>query len=220
MLTNLLLDEIDPRSTWCAGSHAGASPPSRLWTGPSTPCSSSATTKAGDYPGIGAHTISYGEYADVRLDGRTVGEGEIFAIRGGPGGRTHGLIAGDDVVCAEMAKAVPGIETAVVKEAMSRTGGRIIPPVRAQRIIRGAAQRATELVASGDLALPEASPPFAMEVELRSPLSADALRQIAQHDELAVVGDRTVAFVRRMASAYVWAASVQILAAGKPLRDG
>ena len=35
--------------------------------------------KAGDYPGIGAHTISYGEYADVRLDGRTVGEGEIFA---------------------------------------------------------------------------------------------------------------------------------------------
>ncbi len=131
------------------------------------------------------------------------------------------LIAGDDVVCAEMAKAVPGIETAVVKEAMSRTGGRIIPPVRAQRIIRDAAQRATELVASGDLALPEVSPPFAMEVELRAPLSELAVRQVARHDELSLVGDRTVAFTcERMAAAYVWAASVQVLAAGKPLRDG
>jgi D-aminopeptidase len=109
----------------------------------------------------------------------------------------------------------------VVKEALSRTGARIIPPVRAQRIIRDAAQRATELVASGDLAVPDVSPPFAMEVELRSPLSPDALRQIAAHEELSVVGDGTVAFTcDRMATAYTWAASVQILAAGRPLRDG
>ena len=76
-------------------------------------------------------------------------------------------------------------------------------------------------LASGDLALPEVSPPFAVEVELRSELSAEAIRQIAEHDELLVVGDRTVAFTcERMAGAYVWAASVQILAAGKRLRDG
>jgi hypothetical protein len=59
-----------------------------------------------------------------------------------------------------------------------------------------------------------------MVVELRQALSDDALTQIAVHPELSVTGDRTVAFTcDRMAAAYVWAASVQVLAAGKPLRD-
>jgi D-amino peptidase len=222
MLTNLLLDEIDPEVDVVRGlPRRGITTIAALDGSFDAMFLIGHHAKAGDYPGIGAHTISYGDYADVRLDGRTVGEGEIFAIAAAQERVPTALIAGDDIVCAEMAKAVPGIETAVVKEAMSRTGGRIIPPTRAQRIIRDAAQRATELVASGDLALPEVSPPFAMEVELRSPLSDDALRQVAEHDDLSVVGDRTVAFTcDRMATAYVWAASVQILAAGKPLRDG
>jgi D-amino peptidase len=221
MLTNLLLDEIDPDVDVVRGiPRRGITTIAALDGSFDAMFLIGHHAKAGDYPGIGAHTISYGDYADVRLAGRTVGEGEIFALAAAQEGVPTALISGDDVVCAEMAKVVPGIEAAVVKEAMSRTGGRMIPPARAQRVIEAAARRATERVASGAVQPPDASGPFAMEVELRQALSDDALTQIAAHPELSVTGDRTVAFTcDRMAAAYVWAASVQVLAAGKPLRD-
>src|SRR3954454_23666666 len=65
--------------------------------------------KVGDYPGVCAHTISYGEYADVRLHGRSVSEGEIFATIAAQAGVPTILIAGDDVIAAEMQKVCPGI---------------------------------------------------------------------------------------------------------------
>jgi D-amino peptidase len=218
MLTNLLLDELDPEVDVVRGfPRPGITTMAALDSWFDAMFLIGHHAKVGDYPGIGAHTISFSEYADVRLEGRTVGEGEIFALAAAQEGVPTVLITGDDVVCAEMAKAVPGIEEAVVKEAMSRTGGRIIPPVRAQRIIGEAAQRATQRVADGEISLPDVHPPFAMEVELRRPLSDEALRQVAQHHELRVIGDRTVAFTcDRMDAAYSWAASVQILATGKP----
>src|SRR6476619_2882035 len=52
--------------------------------------------------------------------------------RGGPitaeNGVPTALVTGDDVIAAEMAKITPGIEAAIVKRAMSRTGGWIVPP--------------------------------------------------------------------------------------------
>lgn len=220
MLTNLLLDEIDAEVDVVRGiPRRGITTIAALDGSFDAMFLVGHHAKAGDYPGIGAHTISYGDYADVRLGGRTVGEGEIFALAAAQEGVPTALIAGDDVVCAEMAKVVPSIEIAVVKEAMSRTGGRIIPPPRAQGIIRGAAERAAVQVREGNIEVPDDTGPFEMEVELRRPLSDEALEQIAEHDELAVTDDRTVAFTcERMAAAYVWAASVQILAGGRSLR--
>lgn len=121
MLTNLLLDEIDSEVDVVRGiPRRGITTIAALDGSYDAMFLIGHHAKVGDFPGFGAHTISYEEYSDVRLDGHTVSEGEIFATVAAQLGVPTALIAGDDVVCAEMAKVVPGIETAVVKEAMSR----------------------------------------------------------------------------------------------------
>ncbi len=150
MLCNLVLDELDPDVDVVRGLPRG---------GPTTAAALDDSfdamflvahhAKVRDYPGYCAHTISYGEYDDVRLDGRTISEGEIFATIAAQNGVPTALITGDDVVAAEMAKVTPGIEPAIVKRAMSRTGGWIVPPKRAATIITDAAARAVEKVRAG-----------------------------------------------------------------------
>ena len=141
MLCNLVLDEIDPDVDVVRGLPRVDRPPRPRSTTPSTRCSSSPTMpRSGTTPAICAHTISYGDYEDVRLDGRTISEGEIFATIAAQNGVPTALITGDDVVAAEMAKVTPGIETAIVKQALSRTGGWIVPPKRAAKLIEDAAR--------------------------------------------------------------------------------
>jgi D-amino peptidase len=173
--------------------------------------------KVGDYPGICAHTISYGGYRDVRLEGRSVSEGEMFATVAAQHGVPTALITGDDIVAAELSRVCPGIETAVVKRALSRTAGSIIPPARARRIISDAAQRAVERVRAGAIAVPEFASPFAMEVELGAPMTDAARDAFAQRfPEFRVVDERTVAFAHAdMHLAYRMAVIVQFIA-GQP----
>jgi len=203
MLCNLVLDEIDPAVDVVRGLPRN---------GPTTIAALEAAAngevapfdalflvghhaKAGDRPGIGAHTISYESYKAVRVDGRAVSEGEIFAIAAAQQALPTALIAGDDVVAAELTRVVPGIETAVVKRALSRTGGWIIPPVRAQGIIHAAAQRATERVAAGSIPVIDVDPPFSVEVELRAPLAPEPRAAIERdHPEYEIDGDRTLCF--------------------------
>jgi D-aminopeptidase len=96
---------------------------------------------------------------------------------------------------------------------MSRTGGRIIPPVRAQDIIRAAAARATERVRAGDIGAPDFSSPFEFEIELRTPIEPEIAEQIrTRHPEFHLVDERTVAFSHaEMAHAYRMAAITQVL---------
>jgi D-aminopeptidase len=49
--------------------------------------SSGITARAGSFPGIMAHTISYGAFKLVRLGGEPIGEPDFFAIRAGELGR-------------------------------------------------------------------------------------------------------------------------------------
>lgn len=103
MLCNLVLDEIDPDVDVVRGLPRN---------GPTTAAALDDSfdamflvahhAKVGDYPGFCAHTISYGGYTDVRLDGRTVSEGEIFASIAAQNGVPTALITGDDMVAAEM----------------------------------------------------------------------------------------------------------------------
>jgi D-amino peptidase len=195
-LCNLVLDEIDPEVEVVRGQPRGGATTMAALDG-----SFDAIflvghhAKVGDYPGICAHTISYGAYRDVRLADRSVSEGEMFATVAAQHGVPTALICGDDVVAAEMTRVCPGIETAVVKRALSRTSGAIIPPVRARRIIADAARRAVERVRAHEIAVPNVAPPFAMEVELGRALSDDARDAFAKRfPEFRVVDDHTVAF--------------------------
>lgn len=214
-LCNLMLDEIDPEVEVVRGQpRGGATTMAALDESFDAVFLVGHHAKVGDYPGICAHTISYGAYRDVRLAGQSVSEGEMFATFAAQCGVPTALITGDDVVAAEMTRVCPGIETAVVKRALSRTAAAIVPPVRARRIIAAAAQRAVERVRAGEIAVPEFDSPFAMEVELGSALT-DAAREAftLRFPEFELVGDRTVAFSQAdMQRAFRMAAIVQFIA--------
>jgi D-amino peptidase len=216
MLCNLLLDEIDLEAEVVRGiPRRGTTTAAALDDSFDAMFLVGHHPKAGERVGIGAHTISYERYKAVRVNDRPVGEGEIFATMAAQQGVPTALITGDDIVTAEMAKVCPGIETVVVKTALSRTGGRIIPPRRAQRLIREGARRATGRVRKGEITTIDVTPPFDVEVELREPLQPEIRTSIeTHHPEFTVVGDRTFRFTSdEMAVAYRMAAVSQVLEA-------
>ncbi len=194
MLCNLLLDEIDPEVEVVRGlPRGGATTIVALDASFDAMFLIGHHGAAGDPIGIDAHTISYSDYKVVRCNGQAISEGEIFATVAASHGVRTALIAGDDVVCERIAKFVPGIETAVVKQALSHTAGRIIPPLRAQRIIADAAERAVRRV--GEIGLPTYAAPYSFEIELRKPLSDEALEAYAtRFPEFTILGDRTVSW--------------------------
>ncbi|HEY1741038.1 MAG TPA: M55 family metallopeptidase [Acidimicrobiia bacterium] len=194
MLCNLVLDEIDPDVEVVRGlPRGGATTISALDGSFDAMLLVGHHAAAGDYPGICAHTISYGGYKVVRCNGQSISEGEIFATVAAAHGVATALIAGDDVVCARLEKFVPGIETACVKRALSRTASAIVPPARAHGIIRDAAERAVRR--ANEIATPEYAPPYHFEIELRSPLSEEARTAFADRfPEFTIDGDHTVRF--------------------------
>ena len=221
MLCNLVLDEIDPAVDVVRGlPRNGPTTAAALDDSYDAMFLVAHHAKVGDYPGYCAHTISYGAYADVRLDGRTISEGEIFASIAAQHGVPTALITGDDMVAAEMAKVTPGIETAVVKRALSRTGGWIVPPARAASIIRDAAHKAIENVKAGVLEVIDVPTPLRMEVEMAKPFTDDARAAFARFPAYELVGDRTVRFEHdEMAMAYRMAAVAGPIADGQPVRS-
>src|SRR6185369_165442 len=125
-------------------------------------------------PGIMAHTVSYEQFRAVRVGGKDCGEPEIFTIRSGELGVPVGLIAGDQVVCAQLRARAPWAEAVEVKRALSNVAGDVIPPARARALIRAGAQRAVERARRGELRPYRDEPaPYTIEVELRQPLSAE-----------------------------------------------
>ena len=140
----------------------------------------------GDPRGMMAHTIS-GVFTDVRLDGRTVGEGELIALAAAEVGVPTVLVTGDDVTAHQLSAVVPGIETAVVKTALSGNGGRLMPPVRGAAMVQAAAERAIRRLQDGHRPMAIPRGPSVLEIEL-SPLVDDLHALLADVPGLALSG--------------------------------
>jgi D-amino peptidase len=114
--------------------------------------------RAGSFPGIMAHTVSYQRFRAVRLSGCDVGESEIFAIRAGELEVPVGLITGDQIVIEQLRKRVPDVEAVEVKRALSHVAGDVIPPARAREAVRAGAARAVGRARRGELVPYRAEP--------------------------------------------------------------
>lgn len=122
---------------------------------------------AADPAGVLAHTYSGGGFADVRLNGRSIGEAELNALMAAVAGVPVGLVTGDDVICAVAEKAFPGVVTVQVKTALGRTAARSKHPVAARQAIAEGAARAVANAASGTIRPVPIPGELAVEVELR-----------------------------------------------------
>ena len=124
--------------------------------------------RGGSFPGIMAHTISYGGFKRVLLGGEPIGEADFFAIRGGELGVPVAMVSGDQVLAEQVRVFAPHVEAVVLKQALGNQSARCIPPSRATAMIREGAERALGRLA--EMApCQERTGPFEFEVELRKP---------------------------------------------------
>lgn len=129
----LLMDEIDPRCRVIRGAgRPGATTMAGLDDSVGVVLLVGHHGRAGSFPGIMAHTISYGAFKLVRLGGEPIGEADFFAIRAGELGVPVGMISGDQVVVEQVAAICPWVERVIVKEALANQSGNCIAPTRAR----------------------------------------------------------------------------------------
>ena len=132
--------------------------------------------RAGSFPGIMAHTISYGGFKLVRLGGEPIGEPDFFAIRAAELGVPIGMVSGDQVVAQQVNALCPWAEAVVIKEALANQSADCIPPVRARPMITAGARRTVERALAGELGVLEGiGGPYEFEVEMRKPVG-DVMR--------------------------------------------
>jgi D-amino peptidase len=91
--------------------------------------------KAGTPASVMSHTISGGVIADVRCNGRSLGELGLNTALAAHRGVPAVLVAGDDTVATEAADVAPGMHTVVVKRALgARAAASLHPDEACERI--------------------------------------------------------------------------------------
>jgi D-amino peptidase len=176
-LCDLRLDAIDPRCRVIRGAgRPGATTMAGLDAETGVVLLVGHHARAGSFPGIMAHTISYERFRAVRVGDADCGEPELFLMRAGELGVPVGMVSGDQIAGAELRKRAPWVEAVEVKRALALQAAEVIPPVRARQGIREAAARAVRRAQHGELpAYREEPPPYAIEVVLRQP-APEAMR--------------------------------------------
>jgi D-amino peptidase len=99
-------------------------------------------------PATLSHTYNPAAIAEVRLNGRVAGESGINSLAAVGYGVPVVLITGDETTARELEPFWPGAQSAVVKRSVSRFAAQSLHPDRACALIRQAARRAAEAVAS------------------------------------------------------------------------
>jgi D-amino peptidase len=84
--------------------------------------------KAGTPRSVMAHTISGAVVADVRCNGRSLGELGLNTALAAHSGVPPVLVAGDDSVAAEAAEVAPGMRAVVVKRALGARAAALLHP--------------------------------------------------------------------------------------------
>jgi len=128
--------------------------------------------RAGNLLGTIAHTYSF-QVVRSTLNGRAAGEAAINAIALGAWGVPVGLVAGDDVLAAEMADWFPWAERVVVKEGFGRQAAASVHPTVARELVRAGSERAVRRAIAGEMRSLVLDPPYVIEITYQNALQAD-----------------------------------------------
>jgi D-amino peptidase len=134
-----------------------------------------------------SHTYNPRAIAEVSLNGTVVGESGINSLVALGHGVPVVLVTGDDVTAAEAAKINPGMQVAVVKNAVTRFAADSMHPAAACELIRARAETAIrELPAAS---LPQIALPATLRITFRNADLAEMATWIAGVER---AGDTTV----------------------------
>jgi D-amino peptidase len=119
--------------------------------------------KAGSPVGVFAHTGS-GVVADVRVNGRSLGEGGLNTLVAASYGVPVVLVTGDDVAVKEVLETATGARGVVVKRAINQRAVELRPLDEVHREIQAAAREAVGSVRPGT---PHREPEYRIEIQFR-----------------------------------------------------
>lgn len=172
-MTNLVLDELDPRVEILSGNLKRFSMAEGLQDG-----RFDLALFVGYHGGAGTrdaildHTYRGSVVWSTRLNGRVVNEAALNAMVAGAAGTPVGLVTGDASTCEQCRALLGEVETVTVKWAVGRLAARSLHPEQARAAIRQGAERAVRGAKRFPAYRPE--PPFELEVDTVTTAMADA----------------------------------------------
>jgi D-amino peptidase len=166
VMRNLAPDRLHGRATYISGSHK----PLYMMQGLDSSFDAiffvSYHGSMGGDPAVLSHTYNPRAVAEVRLNGRVVGESGVNALVAAHYGVPVVLVTGDRTACEETVEVFPRVHTAVVKESISRFAAASLHPHAARDLIQSAATQALEDL--DDAPVPDLPTPSTLEVTWRT----------------------------------------------------
>jgi D-amino peptidase len=144
--------------------------------------------RAGVPHGVLNHTWMGYEIHHLYLNGEKSGEIKLIAALAGSMGVPVVLVTGDEAACEEARDTLGDVETAAVKKGIDRYSAELIPPPRAQEMIREAAGRALSRSGVAAFTIPA---PFTLGIEWSSTAMAGSCAMIPG---IKRIGSRSVEF--------------------------
>ncbi len=186
-MTNILIEELHPKARLISGNKKhlgqmeGISPESNVvfLVG--------YHDREGSFDAVLNHSFYGRMILEVRCNGEPMGEAAVNGGTAGHFGVPVGLVCGDNLVCADATKRFPGVETAVVKQAISRFSACNLPPAQSHALIRSGAKAAVAKVAT--LKAYKPAIPVKFEVDFKSTAEAYACDVFP---EIKRIGPRTI----------------------------
>ena len=171
---NILIEELNPRARLNTGTPTPFSMVQGVQNGVDAAFFIGYHARVGTPNAILDHTWSSVRVANLWINGRLAGESGLNAAVCGHFGAPVLLVSGDQSVAAEATDWIPGIETAIVKQAAGRFAASCLAPALSQRLIRISAERAVRRFMAGDGPQPlKVGLPVTLRVELVSTQMAD-----------------------------------------------
>lgn len=99
---------------------------------------------AGTDVGMLNHSYNGMLYQNLWLNGKKIGEIGVDSAIAGEKGVPVIMVTGDDYACKEAREFIPGVVTAEVKKATSEVGALLLPPAKAEKVLREKTAEAIE----------------------------------------------------------------------------
>jgi D-amino peptidase len=167
-MTNILIEDLDPRAELMSGSNKHFCQMEGIDTGWDGAFFLGYHAREGGGDGVINHTLMGVAVTELRCNGNVVGETGLNAGLAGFYGVPVAMVSGDNVVAEEAHTLLGDIETAVVKQAVNRHTARLLSVQTAQGIIRERAAAAVRRLQAGAFQAHVVPGPVTFEVDFKT----------------------------------------------------